>query len=230
MLTNLFKEYLSHIKLFSKNARSFLFGSFFMGFYMAIYWTMLNLYFKKLGLNEGTIGMINSFSAFGTMLIAIPAAVIIDHVRIKRVMIAAAILTAIGDVCLVWVTNVGLICFFAAFAAAMVNMHFVAVSPFFMRNSTPVERTYLYGFNQAIDMSAGFLGALIGGYIPRLFVENGLPALLGFRVAFMAGAAMAFMAIMFYSRIDSPKPIRSGKIILAPATGKPRLKFARPIS
>jgi MFS family permease len=208
------KDYVNNIRLFSTNARFFLGGSFFMGFYMAIYWTMLNLYFKQLGLNEGTIGMINSCGALGTAIIAIPAAVIIDHVRIKNAMMFAAMITAIADICLVLVQPVWLICLFSAIAGAMVNLHFVAVSPFFMRNSTQTERTYLYGVNNALDMTAGFFGALIGGYIPHFVVNNGLSILTGYRIAFMVGAAMAFVAISFYARIDSPLPIRSGKIKL----------------
>ena len=181
MLKRLVQDYILHLKLFSANARYFLGGSFFMGSYMAIYWTMLNLYFKKLGLAEGTIGMINSFGALGTAVMAIPNAMIIDHVRLKRAMIVAAIITAMADICLVLVNNVSLICLFAAIAGAMANLHFVAVSPFFMRNSTPVERTYLYGVNHALDMTAGIFGALIGGYIPRLFEANGLSLLIGYR-------------------------------------------------
>ncbi len=212
MPKRIIKDYLSHIKLFSTNARFFLGGSFFMGFYMAIYWTMLNLYFKQLGLNEGTIGMINSFGALGTAIIAIPAAMIIDHVRINRAMIFAALITAVADICLVWVRPVWLICLFSATAGAMVNLHFVAVSPFFMRNSTSVERTYLYGVNHALDMTAGFFGALIGGYIPHLMVNYGLSILLGYRIAFMTGAVMAIVSVIFYSRIQTPEPIRKGRI------------------
>jgi len=212
MLKRLVQDYILHLKLFSANARYFLGGSFFMGSYMAIYWTMLNLYFKKLGLAEGTIGMINSFGALGTAVMAIPNAMIIDHVRLKRAMIVAAIITAMADICLVLVNNVSLICLFAAIAGAMANLHFVAVSPFFMRNSTPVERTYLYGVNHALDMTAGIFGALIGGYIPRLFEANGLSLLIGYRAAFMVGSAMAFVAAAFYTRIKSPQPIRTGHI------------------
>jgi MFS family permease len=212
MPKRIIKDYIHQIGLFSTNARFFLGGSFFMGFYMAIYWTMLNLYFKQLGLNEGTIGMINSCGALGTALIAIPAGVIIDHVRIKRAMIFAALVTAVADICLVWVTPVWLICLFSATAGAMVNLHFVAVSPFFMRNSTSEERTYLYGVNNALDMTAGFFGALIGGYIPHLMANYGVSILIGYRMAFMVGAAMAIVAVSFYMRIDSPNPIRSGKI------------------
>lgn len=189
-----------------------------MGFYMSIYWTMLNLYFKQIGLNEGAIGMINSIGALGSALSAIPAAVVIDRARIKRVMIVAAIVTAVSDILLVLMTNVALISLFAATAAASASMHFVAVSPFFMRNSTPKERTYLYGVNHALDMTAGFFGALIGGYIPRLLVHSGVSLVNGYRVAFMTGALMAFVSVAFYSRISSDPPIRSGPFRLTDYT------------
>ncbi len=218
MLKSVLKEYVRHVRMFSRNARYFLGGSFFMGFYFSIYWTMLNLYFKQLGLNEGAIGMINSIGAFGSALAAIPAAIVIDRVRIKRVMIAAAVATAVSDIMLVLVTDIRLIGFFAAAAAAGASMHFVAVSPFFMRNSTAEERTYLYGVNHALDMTAGFFGALIGGYIPRLLADFGIALINGYRAAFMTGALMAFVSVGFYSKLTSDGPIRSGSFRLADYT------------
>jgi predicted MFS family arabinose efflux permease len=79
-----------------------------------------------------------------------------------------------------------------------------------------VNRDGEYFVSKMVKATAGsgFFGALIGGYIPHFMVNHGVSLLTGYRIAFMVGAAMAFVAVSFYMRIDSPTPIRSGKIDL----------------
>jgi MFS family permease len=200
------KDYLAHVKLFSKNARLFLFGSFFMGFGYSVFWLLLNLYFKELGLQEGTIGTILSASSLGTMLVAVPAAILVDHVKIKRVLFLAAGLNSSALVMTALSSQPWALRVFSGMSGAMFTVHWVAASPFFMRNSTSKERSHLFGVNMALETASGFFGTLLGGYVPTYLAEGGVRLLLGYRYTLIGGVALALISLAFYGLIKSPKP------------------------
>ena len=213
------KEYFSHIKLFSRNARLFLLGSFFIGFGISVFMLLLNLYFQRLGFEESTIGSILSASSLGTVLVAIPAAILVDSIRVKRVLMLAAglsgsalIMTALSSQ--VWALRV-----MYGISGAMFTVHWVAASPFFMRNSTPRERSHLFGVNMALETASGFLGTLLGGYLPTYLAERGVDLLYGYRYTLIGGVTVAFTSLIFYAMIKSPKVIRKEPFRLAKYLG-----------
>ncbi|RKX17087.1 MAG: hypothetical protein DRP26_07560, partial [Candidatus Zixiibacteriota bacterium] len=206
------KEYISYIKLFSPNARLYLAGTFFMGFSNQILWMLYNLYLKQLGFAEGTMGEILFFEGLGTVLAAIPAAIAIDYIRLKNVMVIANLINTLSYVFLTFVIEIKVLYLIAVITGAGWTVHFIAASPFFMRNSTTTERTHLFSFNYALDMMSGLVGALIGGYIPILLFQKGVPLIIGYRVSLIFGAIMTLSAVIFYIRIKTPRPIKAGKI------------------
>lgn len=212
MLSRNLKEYISYIKLFSPNARLYLGGTFFMGFSNQILWMLYNLYLKQLGFAEGTMGEILFFEGLGTVLAAIPAAIAIDYIRLKNVMVAANLINTISYLFLTFVTEIKVLYFIAIITGAGWTVHFIAASPFFMRNSTTTERTHLFSFNYALDMMSGLVGALIGGYIPILLLQRGVPLIIGYRISLIFGAIMTLSAVIFYMRIKTPRPIKAGII------------------
>ena len=80
-LKNLFEDYLKNIKLFSKNARLYLLGSFLIGVNFHVFNLLLNLYLKEYGYVEGDIGMVISARAVGMTMIALPAAMLLSRIR-----------------------------------------------------------------------------------------------------------------------------------------------------
>jgi predicted MFS family arabinose efflux permease len=84
-----------------------------------------------------------------------------------------------------------------------------------MRNSTPHERSHLFGVNMALESVSGFFGTLIGGIIPRFLLTKGVALLYGYRYAIIGGVTMALFALIFYGMLKSEKPIRTGKLRLS---------------
>jgi MFS family permease len=209
------KDYLEHIRLFSSNARWYLLASFFMGFGYSIFGLLLNLYLKQLGYQEGTIGSILSASSLGTVLIAIPAAIFVDHMKIKRVLLLATSLSSASFIAMALSSGVWPLRLLSGYAGAMFTVHWVATSPFFMRNSTPRERSYLYGVNMALETTSGFFGTLIGGMVPRYLLDHGVALLYGYRYTLIGGVVLALISLVFYAMLKSAKPTRSGRLRLA---------------
>ena len=59
------KNYINILKLFSKNVRWYLAGSFLMGINFQVFLLLLNLYLKDAGFLESEIGLVGSFRAVG---------------------------------------------------------------------------------------------------------------------------------------------------------------------
>jgi len=200
LISAFFKDYLAHLRLFTPNARRFLLGSFFIGFGYSVFSLLFNLYLKEAGFAEGRIGSIISAGSVGTVLIAIPAAILIDRFRIKNILMIAAVFNGSAMIGQALSTSIWTLRLMSGLSGALVTVDMVATSPFFMRNSTPAERPYLFGINMALSSFSGFIGALIGGFVPVYLSERGVAFLFGYRYTLMgAGVFMALSLFAFLS-------------------------------
>ncbi len=183
-----------------------------MGYATSILWLLYNLYLKELGYSESVMGDILFFQGLGTLIVALPAAIAIDYIRLKKIMIAASLMNSVAFVLMTFITDINILKVVAMMVGAGYTVQFVVASPFFMRNSSPKERTHLFSINYAMSMAAGFIGALIGGYIPKILSHWGIGIVMGYRVSLLMAAIFALTSVMFYWRIEAKMPIKSGKI------------------
>ena len=209
-----FREYISHVRLISRNAYLFLLASFFLGFGTSVFWLLLNLYLKQLGYQEGTIGTILSASSIGAVIVAIPAAIMVDNIRVKFVLITATLVSSASGIAMAMSSQVVALRSLYGVIGAMGTISSVAASPFFMRNSTPTERSHLFGLNMALNTFSGFIGSLAGGFIPSALAKQGIALLYGYRFTLIGGASLALIAVAFYLLIKSDHPYRREKVSL----------------
>ncbi|MCJ7578613.1 MAG: hypothetical protein MUO91_09195, partial [candidate division Zixibacteria bacterium] len=88
-------DYWGHLKLFSRNARLFLVGIFFVGLNFSIFSLLLNLYFKEIGFTEDLIGEVLSLTGWGMTIVSVPAAFIIPKVQVKKILIISVVFAGI---------------------------------------------------------------------------------------------------------------------------------------
>lgn len=190
------KDYGTHLRMFSCNARLFLLGSFFIGLGFSIFQLLLNLYFKELHFSEGVIGNILSMAALGSVLIATPAAIVLTRYPAKAILICSTLLSGVAYLLQATVVQrAGLLT--ASFTTGMmVAVVRVATAPFFMQNSKPAERTYLFSINFGIGTLAGFVGSLLGGWLPGLFGRLGSTPILAHRYALFVAAFFTMLAAL----------------------------------
>jgi MFS family permease len=201
------REYIENIKAFSPNARLFLIGNFCLSVGTHIFWLLYNLYLKDIGFTESFIGNVLSIRAIGSVLIALPAAALINRVHIRYIVIWGAAFSAAGFFLQSVVTQpLGLMG--ASFLTGMATtVYMVAAAPFFMRNSTPKERVHLFSVNSAINMGAGFIGSAIGGVLRTTFYQMTSSSVLSYRFALLSAVVLALIGIIPYSRLQaSPLP------------------------
>lgn len=201
-----FSEYIQNLRSFSRNARLFLLGTFFMGMGFSGFMLLFNLYLREFGFFEGRIGNIISAATLGVVIMAIPASIIIRRFPVKRILIIA---TPIAAFC--YLAQVTASQYYTIMAGGLLggfaSVFFrVAAAPFFMRNSTPKERPYLFSVQFAIALVAGIIGNILGGLLPGIIEAYGFVPLLAYRYTLYIFGGMVVIAVIPYLAIHE-KPV-----------------------
>ena len=189
-------------------------ATFFLGMGFSGFMLLFNLYLKELGFAEGRIGNIISATTLGSVLMAIPASIVIRRFPIKRILIIATPIAAFSYIVQVTASQYQIILaggFSAGFAAVFSK---VAAAPFFMRNSTPKERPYLFSMQFALMLFAGIIGNLFGGFLPGVIARSGMVPYLTYRYTLLIFGGLVLVALIPIMMIKqkSPGPLKPMKI------------------
>jgi len=199
-------DYFQHLRMISKNAWMFLAGSFFINLLFAINFLIFNLYLRELGFSESVIGRTLSAGAIGSLVAAIPCALIIARYPIKRMLIATTMILAVCFFMMVTVREPLLIMFFSFLVGANVSFSRVASAPIIMRNSTPEERTYVFSLSFANWMLPGMIGSVLGGYAQEWYAATFSPGADSYRFVLLAGIVLGICAIGPFALIKAKPP------------------------
>ncbi|MCH9024539.1 MAG: MFS transporter, partial [candidate division Zixibacteria bacterium] len=163
--------YLATLKMFSRNARLYLIGSFLMGVNFHVFQLLLNLYLKELGFVESQIGLVISARALGATLLAIPVAIILSRVKLKPLLLTGCIMMAGFSYFITTMDELILLMGFSLLTGMSFAFFRVASGPFYMRNSTSVERTHLFSLSFGMMLLAGMVGALFSGKLVIMLTD-----------------------------------------------------------
>jgi MFS family permease len=203
-MTNPVTRYAQQLKRFSPNAQYFLLSTVITGVSFSIYQLIFNLFIVSQGYSRAFLGSLQSMPNLVALICTIPAGVVVDIIGRKRSMLIAAVLRTLATLGIVvapgpgWL-EVSVIGFGIAQSLAMVSS-----APFMMENSSPEERNALFSANFGLQTLVGFVGTLVGGYLPTWFgglldvgVESPLAyaATLGVTVLLSVVAILPLLAI-----------------------------------
>jgi MFS family permease len=198
------RAYLRHVASFSDQAKLFLLAELLAGIGHGTFIVLRNLYLKQCGLSEGFIGQAMSISALGTMVVTVPLAFFMGRGGFRAYLVAGALASALGLIgTALWPTPAPvLVSSFVAGAGA--SLLGVGAGPFYMRNSTPVERPFLFAVGTALGPLAGLVGA---GLVWSLSSWLGESAPAQQRILLVASAITVVGAVPFVLlRDDAPGP------------------------
>ncbi len=199
--TQRFIAYFARLGTFTPNAKAYLIGSFLMGIGHGAVWVHMNLYYRALGLGEQMIGRILSAGSFGMVLVAVPAAMWVDRFPAQRIFGLAAIGFSLFLGLQLFIPRPEMFLVASALSAGLFTVHAVAAAPFFMRNATPEERIYLFGFANAVETCATIVAALGVGFLARTLAARMGSELTGLRVALSIAALVSLCAAFAFARI-----------------------------
>lgn len=219
-------DYITHIKLFSKNARLYLLGSFLIGVNFHVFQLLLNLYLSELGYGEGEIGYIISSRAVGMSLIAIPAAMLLSRIKLKPLLLASCLLFGLFSFCISSYTQFEFLVGFSMLAGMAFAFYRVAGGPFYMRNSTEKERTHLFSVSFGMMIMAGMAGSVGSGQLVGILGEHFNDVILGYKYTLYVGIIFSLLALIPFFFIKASKPsAEENKINLTFAQFKKRGSF-----
>lgn len=199
-------DYSHHLGLFSRNARLYLFGSFLIGINFQVFMLLLNLLLKELGYVEGDIGLVASSRAVGMSVIAIPAGMLLSRVRLKPILMGSCVLFAFFSYFIATTQQFVLLLGFSILSGMAFSFYRVASGPFYMRNSTPEERTYLFSFSFGTNLMAGMIGAAGAGRLATVIGERSGDMVWGYQCTLFIGIGVSLLALIPFLLIRSAPP------------------------
>ena len=210
------KAYVRDLRLLTPNARKYLVGSFFLGMTFASFSLLLNLYFREKGYNAGFIGSVLSAGAIGMTVAAIPSAIMLSRIRLKPLLIASTLLYVIASLITIYTESKEIIWAAFFFAGVMTTFYRIGAAPFFMRNSTPTERPYLFSLSFGIAVIAGVIGSLTFGKLVQLFATMAaVDMVLAYRLALTIGVLFSLAALIPIWLLVTPAKIpREDRLVL----------------
>lgn len=219
-------DYVSHIKLFSRNARLYLLGVFLIGINFHVFQLLLNLYLREIGYEESQIGMILSARAVGMTLLAIPAALLLSRIKLKPILLISCVLFGLFSFFMTTYTQLFYLILFSGFAGMSFTFWRVAAGPFYMRNSTVKERTYLFSMSFAMMIMAGMAGSIGSGRMVTVIGNSVGDIILGYKYTLYIGILFSLLALIPFFLIKSSKPsAEENRIIFSKAQLKKRGGF-----
>lgn len=199
-------DYLSHLQLFSRNARLYLIGSFLMGINSHVFNLLLNLYLREQGFLEGDIGLVVSARAVGMSAIAIPVAILLSKVRLKPILLGSSILFALFSFFLSTAQELYLLISFACLAGMAFSFFRVASAPFYMRNSTSQERTHLFSFSFGVMLLSGMVGSIGSGKLVTIIGDRTGDIITGYQWTLFLGIGLGLLSLIPFFLIKSAAP------------------------
>ena len=203
----LMRQYFLRFGDFQKNAKLFIYLTFILGVSQSVFGLVFNLYLLKLGYTRGFLGTLESIPVFVTAALAVPLALLCVNLPLKKNLLITLGLAAISTLGLaIFPSKVMLISFrlISGFAGA-----FMAITswPLMARYSDEKDRDFVFSFQFALSMLAGFLGNLIGGtltYRASLLLSGGAESAAAYRLTMLCGAALMAAAILPVFYFDEP--------------------------
>ncbi len=169
MIVKAVTRYWQQLRSFSANARLYLLSMVITGLSFSIYMLIFNLYIVSRGYPRSFLGELQSMPNLISLLGALPAGVLVDRIGRKRAMVLAGAGQTLATVGIVvapgpWWLRLSMITF-----GLSQSLWMVSGSPFLVENSAEEERNALFSASFGLQTLVGFLGTLVGGYLPTLF-------------------------------------------------------------
>jgi len=156
---------------FNRNAQLFLVLAVVQGIVFGIYLLFLNLFILARGFDKDFLGLLTAIPAFVGLVFAFPSGALSDRFGRRSAMIWGTLLSSLALVGVILLTNKVALCAAAALSGCGQTLVMVSSAPFLAENSTAEDRTSLFSTHFGLRTLAGFVGNLVGGFLPTLFAR-----------------------------------------------------------
>ncbi len=192
-------EYLAFIRGFSRNAKLFIWFSALSSLAAGLTYVVLNLYFLRVGLQEGFLGGLVFYSSIAGVIFALPAGRASDHFGRRDALVVSGLVMVGGSLVQVLFPVPAMLvpATFITGAAWVVSM--VTGGPLLVESSGREERAHLFGFQFALSMGIQVIGSNLGGLLPKFFaaLSGASPGDAGpLRATLLVGVAILALSLL----------------------------------
>jgi predicted MFS family arabinose efflux permease len=191
----------------SVEARRYLLGCAFLGAAGALPWTLLNLYLDRLGYSKIEIGSVSSMGAWGTILVALPAAYILARRRAARFLAGAAFICGVALFALPWMPSLGWLRAAQFVVGLSFAIHHIAVAPFIYRHTRARERQGVFALAEAVGTFASVAGSFAGGQLSELLSPILESDTLSLACVLSGAGFLGLAAAIVYAGIKEEDPV-----------------------
>ncbi len=156
---------------FNRNAKLLLILAIIQGIAFGIYLLFLNLFILARGFDKDFLGLLTAIPALVGLVFSFPAGALSDRFGRRSAMISGSLLSALALTGVILITNKVGLCAAAALAGCGQTLVMVSSAPFMAENSTAEDRTLLFSTHFGFRTLAGFVGNLVGGFLPTLIAR-----------------------------------------------------------
>lgn len=221
------RNYLHHVGMFSRNIWLFLLAALLMGVGRQVFQVLRNQYLNELHLSGSQMTSVQGLNSLGTLVIAIPAIVIIGKRSARSLLAIVALVNAAAYAAQAVFGNLEIFRASAFCAGLAMGVNVALGAPFLLRNTGTAERVFVFSFQSAVSWPlSGFIGSWLSGWLQsgaqawagggvELLGESIAPEMFGYRFALMVGAAIVLLGIIPVAFIKEARPEGAGKSIKA---------------
>jgi MFS family permease len=222
------RDYFLRLKYFHKNVRLFICMTFILGVAQSVFNLVYNLYILKLGYTREFLGTLESIPVFVTAALAVPLALLCVNLPLKKNLLLTLALAAAASLGLaIFPSKTMLISFrfVSGFAGA-----FMAITswPLMAKYSDEKDRNFVFSFQFAFTMLAGFMGNLIGGALTGWaagLLSGGMESAAAYRLTMLTGAAIMAASMLPAIYFDEPQKPGRAQLKLSLADIEPHKTF-----
>ena len=207
--------FLKEIKGLNRNIKVYLITICLINLGFGVFQTDFNLYILSLGLTPDFLGIILSLTPFAQALAAIPIGFLAEKIGHKRSLILVNLVVGLAYLMRVISANRWIILAGSFSAGVMACGYFIIQLPF-LSHYAGENKNLPFTFTSIIFYSATSLGALMGGFLPRLISPLALGVTMSFRLALAGSSLLVIAGTLPLFFLDRDKPADTTRISLSP--------------
>ncbi|MGM0411488.1 MAG: MFS transporter [Bacillota bacterium] len=188
-------SYKDNLAYATKNSKLFLLSCFFIFIGRGGLRVLFNLYIQNLGYSEEFIGSISSLRFIIAGIIAIPSAILATKIGYKKSLIISALLSILSISGIAIVDGRNLLILFNVIWGSSTMIVSVITAPFLVKNSTPEERSHLFGLNFAMIMITGMVGRSFFGFLVDL-LKNSFDVIIAYKIVIFIIVALTAIGLI----------------------------------
>ncbi|MGH2515340.1 MAG: MFS transporter [Ktedonobacterales bacterium] len=230
---SMLRGYLNRFRALRRNARLYLLSNTLQATTAGAIAVLYTLFLASLGYSTQFIGAVLVIGTIGGGLGILPAAPLARRLGWRAMLLWSDMIGGVAIAVQLFVPTPPVIVVTTLGAGASVAIFLVVNAPFLAANSTPSERTALFGLNNALGYLAAVIGSLLGGFLPAWFAltavaQSGIlealrpllvanPQARAYQLALLATGALALPSIFPVLLLrDEPAEVNVSEAATAP--------------